>query len=170
MGGGTGRALALASRIEGPLPGVAHRIRAMVAERGKDFGTAEREFRLAVEAIHAPGAMVDLAAYYDRRQDHERAVAVAREAVRADPQCDSNVVEAAGLLNAQHETTQAMTVMRSYLAHEDQSDVEPAFRVHTLLGDILARSGDKAGARTEYAQALSLASRYAPAQKGLGAL
>ena len=170
VGGGAGKALALADRSERPLPGVAHRIRAMVAERDRNFQTAEREFRLAVDATHAPGAMVDLAAYYDRRHDRDKAVTMAREVLRFDPQCDADVVEAAGILDAQRETAQAITAIRSYLAHGAQSDVEPAFRVHTLLADALARSGDKTAARAEYVQALSLASRYAPAQKGLGAL
>lgn len=170
VGGGTGKALGLAGRIERPLPAVAHRIRAMMAERSKDSGTAEREFRAAVDATHSPGATVDLAAYYDRRHDRERALATAREALRADPQCDSNVVGAAGILDAQGETAEAAAALRSYLSHDAQSDAEPTFRVHTLLGSMLARSGDKAGARTEFTQALSLASRYAPAQKGLGAL
>lgn len=170
VGGGTGRALGLADRVERPLPTVAHRIRAMIAERGKEYVTAEREFQLAVDSTHAPGAMVDLAAYYDRRHDHDKAVAVAREALRADPRCDSSVVGAAGILEGQHETAQAEAAMQSYLDHDAQSDAEPTFHVHTLLANNLARSGDKAGARAEYTQALSLASRYAPAQKGLGVL
>ena len=170
VGGGTGKASALADRVERSLPAVAHRIRAMVAEKEKDFRTAEREFRAAADAAHVPGPLVDLAVFYDRRHDREQAVAAPREVLKADPQNDSNVVGAAGILDAQQESSQAAEALRGYLAHDAQSDSEPAFRVHTQLGSMLARSGEKEAARAEFTKALSLASRYAPAQKGLGAL
>lgn len=170
VGGGNEKALALASRIERTLPQTAHRIRAMAAERDKDYATAEREFQAEVAAGHHPGAIVDLAAFYHRRHEIDRTVSTANTSIAADREVNSAVVEAALILDDVHQTEAAEQAMRSYLAHGGKTDAAPAFRVHTLLGKMLAKAGDKAGARAEFQQALALASQYAPAQKGLGSL
>lgn len=170
VGGGNDKALALASRIEGTLPETAHRIRAMAAERDKDYSTAEREFQAEIAVAHRPGAIVDLAAFYHRRHDTAKAISTAQMTIAADPSEDAEVIEAASILDEVHQTAAAEQVMRSYLARGDQSDRAPAFRVRTMLGRMLAHAGDKTGARAEFEQALALASQYAPAQKGLGSL
>ena len=64
----------------------------------------------------------------------------------------------------------AETALRAYLSHGTYSDQAPVFRVHTQLGDWLARGGQREAARAEYTVALSLASGYAPARKGLASL
>ncbi len=170
VGGGTEKALALAARIEGSLPAVSHRIRAMVAEKARDYATAEREFQAEASTGKTPGAMVDLAAFYDRRKETDKAAGVARETISADPEMDATVVEAAGILDDEHQTQLALSTIRAYLSHGDRSDAAPACRVHTVLGNMLARLGNKTEARAEYEESLRLASRYAPARKGLGAL
>src|SRR5580698_190709 len=50
VGGGTDKALALASRVEAQLPEQAHRTRGLAAEKNKDYATAEHEFQAAVAA------------------------------------------------------------------------------------------------------------------------
>ncbi len=170
VGGGKSRALALAARIEGALPAVSHRIRAMAAEKGKDFETAEREFQAEAAAGHTPGATVDLASFYDRRHQEEKAIAAAQQTIAADRDLDATVVEAAGILDDAHQTQLAEEAMRRYLASGEHSDTAPAFRVLTTLGSLQARAGEKDDARLDYQKALALASGYRPAQKGLGAL
>ncbi len=170
VGGGTDKALALASRIESTLPETAHRIRAMAAEREKDYATAEHEFQAEIAVAHRPGAMIDLAAFYQRRHQHDKAISAAEMTIAADREIDSTVVDAATLLDENHQFGPAQQAMRNYLAHPEKSDKAPAFRVYTLLGAMQAKSGDKTGARADFQQALSLASAYAPAQKGLGSL
>lgn len=170
VGGGNDKALALAFRVQNTLPETAHRIRAMAAERDKDYGAAEREFQAEAAVAHRPGAIVDLAGFYRRRHDSARAVSTAAMTIAADHDFDSTLVEAGNILRDANQNALAVQAMRSYLAHGDKSDRAPAFQVHTLVAAILARSGDKAGARAEYQQALALASNYAPAQKGLGSL
>lgn len=170
VGGGNDKALALATRIQGTLPEVAHRIRAMSAEHDKDYATAEREFQAEVTVAHRTGAMVDLAAFYQRRHQADKAASTARAAIGADRNAGPDLVDAASILDELHQTSVAEQALRSYIARGEQSDRAPAFRAHALLGKMLAESGDKAGARLEYQQALALASRYAPAQKGLGSL
>jgi TolA-binding protein len=49
-------------------------------------------------------------------------------------------------------------------------EAAPAFRAHYLLGEILERQGDKAGAADEYRLSLSLARNFAPAQQALSRL
>lgn len=170
VGGGTDKALALAARIENSLPAVAHRIRAMNAEKAKDFAAAEQEFRAEVMASRNPGTLVDLAAFYSRRHQDDVAIATARETIAADRDHDATVVEAAGVLGDVHQGQLAAAAMRDYLQHGHKSDTAPAFRVYTMLGNFLANAGDKNAARGEFEQALALASHYAPAQKGLGEL
>lgn len=169
-GGGNDKALALAAQIQGKLPETAHRIRAMAAERDKDYATAEQEFQAEVAVAHSPGAMVDLAAFYERRHQREKAAATAQTTIATDREIDENVVTAASILNDVHQTGPAEQAMRTYLASAGKNDKAPAFRVHTMLGSMLARSGDKSAARSEFQQALALAAQYAPAQKGLGSL
>ena len=170
VGGGSARALALAARIERALPAVSHRIRAMAAEKDKDLATAEREFQAEAAAGHTPGSLVDLATFYERHHEDRKAVETARETIAVDQALDATVVEAAGVLDDAHQTQLAEEAMRSYLSHGVRSDSAPAFRVLTTLGSLQARAGDKTEARTDYQQALALASQYRPAQKGLGAL
>lgn len=170
VGGGTGKALSLADRTQRSLPAVAHRIRAMVAEKNKDLASAEIEFQAEVAVAHAPGALADLAAFYQRHNNREKAIATARQILLTDRAFDAAVVEAATILDGEGQTGLAEEALRGYLSHGHLSDAQPAFRVHTLLGSLLARAGQKAAARAEFEQALALASHYAPAQKGLGAL
>ena len=142
----------------------------MAAEREKDFDTAEREFQAEAEAGHTPGMLVDLAAFYDRRHADGKAAATARQTIANDHDLDATVVEAAGILDDEHQTQIAEEVMRSYVAHGEHSDTAPPFRVLTELGSLQARAGDREDARLDYQKALALASQYRAAQKGLGTL
>ena len=170
VGGGESKALALASRLERTLPAVSHRIRAMVAEKDKDYRTAEAEFEAEARAGDSPGALVDLACFYQRRHQDGRAAEVARQTVVKDRITDSTVIEASSILDDVHQTDLAQDTMRRYIDHGTHSDTAPVFRVHAMLGRMLARDGDAQGAREQYKQALRMASQYRPAQKGLASL
>ncbi len=170
VGGGSGKALALASRIERTLPAVAHRIRAMVAEKNGDLGTAEREFQAEANVAHHPGALIDLAAFYGRHGQASKAIATAEQTLAADRALDATVVEAAGVLADAGQIPPAEAALRAYLTHGERSDRAPAFRAYTQLGALLAKSGQRDAARAEYTAALNLATGYAPARKGLASL
>lgn len=170
VGGGVDKAKALADTLQPTLPETSHRLRALIAEKREDFATAEREFIAATQVAQAAGAFVDLANFYVRQSAAAKAIAAARKAIALDRAVDANVVDAAMALKDAHQGAEAAAALRSYLNHGHLSDQAPAFRVHTFLGEILAASGDKAGARREFQAALSLAAGYAPAQKDLGAL
>ncbi len=170
VGGGVDKASALADGIQPTLPEIAHRLRALIAEKHGDRTEAEREFVAATQVAQSPGAYVDLAVFYVRGGAADKAAASARRVIALDRVLDANVVDAASTLNDVHQPAQAVLVLRSYLDRGRMSDAAPAFRVHTLLGEIFARTGDKTNARKEFAAALALASDYAPARKGLDAL
>lgn len=170
VGGGTGKADALASSVQGAQPEVAHRLRALLAEKAKDNAAAEREFLAATQVMQSPGAYVDLACFYVRQNQPGKGLAAARRAIALDHNLDANVVDAASTLDDVHQPAQAIDVLHRYLAGTHQSDQAPTFRVHTMLGEIFVRQGDRAAARQEFQSALAMAAGYAPAQKGLAAL
>jgi len=164
VGGGLDKADALADRSLAALPQPAHRTRALAAEARHDFPTAEREFRAAVDVAHLPGAWVDLALYYQRRNQPDRALDALRHAIDADPAHDAAIVDAASILHDLHrEQPRAEQLLRLYLASDARSDAAPAPRVHVLLSKMLAEDGNPAGAKIELKAALALAQRYPPA-------
>ncbi len=170
VGGGTAKALALATRIAASLPETAHRIRAMAAEKNKDLPTAEAEFKAEAAVAHRAGSLVDLAAFYGRHGDNTKAISTSESTIQADRSTDATVVEAAGVLADAGQLPAAETALRAYLEHGEHSDRAPVFRVRTTLGNLLQRSGQRDAARGQYEAALTLASSYGPARKGLASL
>jgi tetratricopeptide (TPR) repeat protein len=168
IGGGLDKAAALANRAEGQLPQPAHRILAMTAEKRKDYGTAEREFRAAVAVANRPNAWDDLGAFYRRRGQIDQAVDALKQAVVVDRDNDASLVDAASLLNRMHrEPELAERSLRDYLQSGVKSDAAPVIKVHVMLGKLLASEGDTAGAKIEFEMALQMASGYAPAKQAL---
>lgn len=171
VGGGLDKARALADRSTGPLPERSQRIRALIAEKQKDYGTAEREL-VAIANRHAdrPDNWNDLASFYIRRKDSAKAVAAIRHAITVNHKHDPSLLQSASLLNDLHlEPKLAEEALRSYLAGNGLTDDGPAFRAHYLLGQFLAAEGNKPAAQAEYKAALALAANYAPARKALQA-
>ena len=170
VGGGVDKASALADTVQASLPEVAHRLRALLADKRGDADAAEREFVAAAQAAQSAGPYVDLACFYVRQHKLEKGLAAVRKAVALDRDLDANIVDAASTLNDVHQPAQAVDLLRRYLQRGRQSDQAPAFRAHTLLGELLASQGDRSDARLEFQQALALAADYAPAKKGLNSL
>ncbi len=170
VGGGVDKAASLADGLQATLPEITHRLRALVAERRGNTEGAEREFVAATQVAQSPGAYVDLGNFYARQGNAEKAGGAARRALALDRALTANAVDAGSILNDVKQHSQAISVLRSYLDHGQKSDAAPTFRVHTLVGQILASQGDTGNARKEFQAALALASDYAPAQKGLNSL
>jgi tetratricopeptide (TPR) repeat protein len=168
IGGGLDKAVALADQVKAQLPQQAHRMRALTAEKRKDYGTAEREFKQAVEVANLPDAWADLGAYYQRRGQYDQAVPALKQCLAVDRVKDASVVDAASLLDRMHrEQGVAEQALREYLASDAKSDAAPVIRVHVMLGKMLAGAGDKTGAKIEFDKALEMASGYAPAKQAL---
>jgi tetratricopeptide (TPR) repeat protein len=168
IGGGLDKAAALANQAQATLPQPAHRILAMTAEKRKDYGTAEREFRAAIAVANLPDAWDDLGAFYRRRGRFDQAVEVLKQSLTVNRDDDASLVDAASLLNRMHrEPELAEKALRDYLQSRVKSDAQPAIKVHVMLGKLMASEGDKAGAKIEFETALQMASGYAPAKQAL---
>lgn len=172
VGGGVDKASALAGRVQARLPQRAQRLRALIAEKQKDYGTAERELRACAQG---PGARadnwVDLGNYYSRRGDPDRAVDAFKHAYAAErAKGPSLVAVAEGLAKTQREPALAARALQEYLSAGAWDDSAPTFKAHTMLGNLLAARGDKAAAKIEFGKALALAPDYAPAKKAMSAL
>jgi tetratricopeptide (TPR) repeat protein len=168
VGGGFDKAESLADRSFAQIPQQSHRTHALVAEKRKDYVTAEREFQAAVDVANHPDAMVDLGGFYERREQPDRATDVLKHALATDRIKDASIVDAASILNNMHrEPKLAKLALQQYLAGNAKSDAVPAVRVYVMLGKMLADTGDVTGARIEFGKALELASNYAPAKRAL---
>ena len=168
VGGGLDKADALADRSIAQLPQQAHRTRALAAEKRRDFDTAEREFRAAVNVAQRPEAWVDLGAFYKRRNVGDKAVDALRHSLDADHLHDASIVDAAIILDEMHrEPRLAEQTLRLYLSSDAKSDAAPTPMVHMLLAKELTEAGDKPGAKIEVEAALALAQRYPPARRAI---
>jgi len=170
IGGGVDKGEALAERELKLAPQAAHRTYALAAEADKDYVKAESEFRAAVAVAGKPDAWADLGHYYARRKQYDQSEAL-RKCLQADPGMDAAVVDAASILiEINRETELAEKMLRGYLAGKAKSDDAPAFKVHELLGRLLLKQGDSAGAKIEFEAALAMAHDYASAKKALQSL
>jgi tetratricopeptide (TPR) repeat protein len=168
LGGGNEKAVDLAEHSAAKLPQEAHRIQALAAEKRHDFGTADREFRAAVEVANKPDAMADLGAYLFHRKQEDEAVEVLKRCIAADKAKDDALVDAASILTEMHREPQlAIQALNLYLAGNAHTDAAPIVKVYVLLGKLLAASGDKAGAKIDFEKALQLAANYTPAKRAL---
>jgi tetratricopeptide (TPR) repeat protein len=171
VGGGVDKAEALAERELKSAPQAAHRTYALAAEANKDYNRAEYEFRAAVMVAGRPDAWADLGHYYARRKQYDQAVETLQKCQEADTAMDATLVDAASILvEINREIESAEKMLRGYLAANAKSDAAPAFKVHELLGSLLLKKGDKAGAKIEYQASLALAHDYAPVKKALQSL
>ena len=171
VGGGLDKAALLADRSQAQLPQNAHRIRAMAAEKQKDYVTAEREFRAATAVANRPNAWADLGAFYSRRAQPDKAVEALRRAIVLNRTHDATLVDAATTLTeVNREPRLAERALRDYLASQSKSDAAPAFKVHVQLAKLLRGEGNTADAKIELEHSLELASGYAPARRELAAI
>jgi tetratricopeptide (TPR) repeat protein len=102
IGGGFDKAAHLADQSEAQLPQQAHRIRALSAEKQKDYAAAEREFRAAAAVADRPNAWADLGAFYARRNQLDQATDALRRAIALDRAHDASLVDAATVLIGIH--------------------------------------------------------------------
>jgi len=168
IGGGLDKSAALANQAMAQRPQPAHRILAMTAEKRKDYGTAEREFRAAVAVANRADAWIDLGAFYRRRGEYDKAVESLKRGLAVDRTKDASLVDAASLLDRMHrEPELTRKTLRDYLKSDVKSDDAPAIKVHVMLGKLLESEGDKAGAKIEFEAALQMAAGYAPAKQAL---
>jgi tetratricopeptide (TPR) repeat protein len=168
VGGGTDKADALADKIAGEFPRLSHKIHARAAEKRKDWGTAEREFRAAIATKEIPYAWVDLAGYFKRRHQTANALEALQHAISLETAKGPALVDAASFLIDLHIAPDlAIRSLQQYLTGNAKTDEAPAVRAHTLLAKVYVQKGDNAAAKAELEKALELAANYAPAKRAL---
>ncbi len=168
LGGGEEKARQQAQAVAALDPAREHWIYAHIAEKKKDDATAEREFRQYIQVSHGDAeAWLDLALFLrpQKRLD-EMEQALVKLSQSPMPKLDV-LVEAAGLLyRAGRSYPFATELLHRYLA-SGPVEAAPAFKAHYLLGALLEKQGDKAGAAKEYRASLALARNFGTAQQAL---
>ncbi len=168
MGGGQDKAREQARVIGKISPAQEHWVYARIAEKNKDYTAAEREYRQMVEVSRGNAeAWLNLGFFYRNRKRYDDMEQAFVKMNQAPMQAREVLVEAANsLLHTGRAFSFAIELLRRYFV-EGPVEAAPAFQAHYLLGQLLEKQGDKAGAAAQYHAALALARNYGPANQAL---
>jgi tetratricopeptide (TPR) repeat protein len=171
VGGGTDKAAGIAAQLDKVDAGRAHELRGRIADGGKDYGTAEREFKQAVAAsAHPATEWVTLAGFYRERgrwADMDSAVHSIIAAAQRDKHASVALYDGASeLTGANRDLALAAKMLEDYLAGESKTEDAPAFIALNRLAKLKDQLGDPAAASQERAQALALAREFKPDRDG----
>jgi tetratricopeptide (TPR) repeat protein len=168
MGGGHDKAIAQAKLIGMQSPDREHWVYARIAEKKKDATTAEREYRQVVALSHGDAESWLNLALFLRRQNRydEMEQAIAKLSEAPMPRLDALVDGASVLYKTDRNFPFAIQLLKRYLATGPIEEA-PAFKAHYLLGNLLEKQGDKAGAAQQYRASLALARNFGLAQQAL---
>lgn len=166
VGGGKDKAHEQADAIAPMNPGAARWILGQIAEKSKDFPSAEREYRAAIAANHGFRAWVELAIFFhhtNRLDEMEQALRSGESAPVDQPEA---LMDAASiLLRRERNLPLAARFLERYLSAPVEQG--PAFRAHDMLGHVLEKQGDRKAAAEQYRAALALARDYTRAREDL---
>jgi tetratricopeptide (TPR) repeat protein len=168
VGGGEQKAREQAQVIRTLDSGREHWIYARIAEKEKDFGTAEQEYHQYIDLSKGDAeAWLNLALFFRHQRrfdDMEQAIVKLSQAPNPEPDV---LWEASAMLErAGRSYPLATELVNRYLA-SGPVEKAPAFRAHYLRGALLEKQGDKAGAAREYRASLSLVRNFGMAQQAL---
>lgn len=168
VGGGEDKARAQSDSLLPINPGMAHWVRARIAQKKKDNASAEREYRAAIDASNGGArAWTNLAGFYrhvNRLDDMERALQTMETRPLDRP---AALMDGASMLfRSNRSSPMAIRFVRRYLATETTEEW-PAFKAHNLLGELLERQGDRKAAEKEFRACLEMAHTFDRAQEGL---
>jgi tetratricopeptide (TPR) repeat protein len=161
VGGGEDKARAQADLLLPLNPGMAHWVRARIAQKHKDLDTAEQEYRIAIEASHGSArARVNLAGFYrhvGRFAEMEQALHTVESGPVDRP---AALMDGANMLfRTGRDNAMAIRLVRRYLASATVEEW-PAFKAHYLLGQLLENQGDHEAANDEFRTALAMAHSF----------
>src|ERR1700687_5413953 len=168
VGGGEQKAREQAQSIATVNPAREPWIYARIAEHKKDAATAEREYHQYIDLSKGDGeAWLNLALFL-RRQKRFDEMEQALIKLSQSPSVKPDVLfEAAEMLYRTGRSYPFATeLLHRYLA-AGPVEAAPAFKAHYLLGMLLEKQGDKAGAAQEYRASLSLVRNFGLAQQAL---
>jgi len=167
LGGGYGKAEALAQRLNSLDPARAYELRAALDEAKGDYVGAEQNWRARIAASQssqeaAAQAWMDLGSFYRRRGRTDEMLAALESGAAADTNHGPALVDGAlTLIESGRESQLAAQWLREYLHGNALSDTAPAFAVHAQLGGLLKKLGDVPAAEREFAAARALSANYA---------
>ena len=169
VGGGTGKAEGVAAQLDRVDGARAQELRARIAEQAKDFGTAEREFKMAIAAsAHPAFQWMTLASFYRRQErwtEMVSAVQSGTSAAQRDKHAGVALYNGAStLIRANRVPALAARMLEDYLAGANKTEEAPAFVAHVRLARLKQQLGDSTAATRERTAALALAQEYKPAQ------
>ena len=167
VGGGKEKARAAADKLMALNPAMSHWIAARIAEKSKNPVEAEREYHAGIAVSHgAARELVDYAIFlrHANRLDEMEKALDNLESAPVD-RAESVMDGASILLRTGRDPALAIRLLRRYLAHPVEEG--PAFKAHTMLGELLEKQADRSDAAQEFRTALELDHSYAPAQQGL---
>lgn len=168
VGGGVDKAREQAKAIGVLSPAREHWVNARIAEKNKDFQNAENEYRNVIELSHGDAeAWLNFAQFLKRQQRYEEMEqAIVKTSQAPMPKLEVLVDAAQALLNSGRAYSFATQLLQRYIA-SGPVEQAPAFKAHYLLGILLEKQGDKAGAAHEYRSSLALARNFGLAQQAL---
>jgi tetratricopeptide (TPR) repeat protein len=168
IGGGKDKAYRQADLLMPLNPAMGHWVLARIAEKEKDPAKAEREYRAEIAASNSGvRGWVDLANFlmYGHRYDEMKDALIHAETAPADH--PESIMHAGNLLlRAQREYPLGIRLIRRYLSNR-LCEEGPAFKAHTILGELLEKQGDRQAALQELHAALALYQNYPRARDDL---
>jgi len=168
VGGGTDKAKQTAGQLATMDPAKSHWVYAKIDQNNKDYAGAERELKEAIRLSGNGAYWLNLAYMYGslkRWDDMDFAIQQGLASNLRPVEAYYNA--ATDYLRVGRKLPQAADMMRKYIATGAENDEAPLFQAHYMLGEILEKEGDRAGAASEYRTALNLANNYAPATEAL---
>lgn len=162
VGGGLGKADAIAQQLSAVNPAGARILSARIAESKKDYAGAEAAFKEAITKSSYPAdAWMDLASFYRRRGRIDEMLSAAHTGASLDKAHGFALVDgAANLTLAGREPGTAILWLGEYLRSKAQSELAPAFVVRAQLAQLLRQQGNEAAAQVQLAAVHALASGY----------
>lgn len=135
VGGGLDKAESIARRIAGLNAAEYHGALARLAEKRKDFETAEREFRAALAADpNEVGRKLDLAAFLSARGRYGDSEAIFRAAEESDPRSPKVLyAHAAAYIQSKRKPGQAVALLETYLTMQITPDDPSRLEAAELL-------------------------------------
>jgi len=172
VGGGRDKAESQAQILSRNAPARAHWVNARIAEKKKDFATAEKEYRASIDAGNGSAlAWFNLALFYRHRERWDEMEQTVIKATQGQIDHPEVLMESGEILiRSGRNLPAAAQLLRRYLASGTFVEEAPAFKAHYLLGVALEKQGDKHGAAQEYQTALSLARNFGRAKEALAKL
>ena len=168
MGGGVDKAAEQARQIAQFDPAQAHWVTARIAEKKKDPGAAENEYKAAILASQDADYWLNLASFYGRQNRLNEMEDAVNRAVAAPMKKSNSLYDAATLLfKSGRNLAGAAGLVQRYLNSGRVNEEAPSFEAHYMLGAIYEKLGNRDAALQEYRASLALAGDYKPAKEAL---